>query len=164
MKKQPIPFHLTLVRGAIGKEIVIKHYKGGRKVMTRYPDMSNIKPSVKQKRQRRLFKLATKYANEIFRDPVKREERRRTMRRPWRLYQALMKEWFDKRAQKAFWAARAKRIQQEKYMKGKQGNPNAVQVNLVEMKGTSRVHTTQHNTNNKDGMPYIPSIYQPALE
>ena len=41
-------FLLKGLRGHIGKEIVFKKY-GNKTVVTRYPDMSNVKPSVRRK-------------------------------------------------------------------------------------------------------------------
>lgn len=66
MKKQ-LPFSLTLIRGAIGKEFVIKHYKDGA-VRTRYPDMSGIVATPRQRKCRNLFKEAVAYAKEVIAD------------------------------------------------------------------------------------------------
>ncbi|HEX2609231.1 MAG TPA: hypothetical protein VHK91_17740 [Flavisolibacter sp.] len=94
-----LSFKEKMIQGRIGKRYVIKHYKT-YKVKTKVPDMSNIIPSRGQKRQRRLFRLAVQYAQEIYWNPVKREEKERIYRRPWRLFQKLMKEWFKKRKAK----------------------------------------------------------------
>ncbi|HEX2606296.1 MAG TPA: hypothetical protein VHK91_02910 [Flavisolibacter sp.] len=94
-----LSFKEKMIQGRIGKRYVIKHYKT-YKVKTMVPDMSGIIPSRGQKRQRRLFRLAVQYAQEIYWNPVKREEKERIYRRPWRLFQKLMKEWFRKRKAK----------------------------------------------------------------
>jgi hypothetical protein len=94
-----LSFKEKMIQGRIGKRYVIKHYKT-YKVKTKVPDMSKIIPSRGQKRQRRLFRLAVQYAQEIYWNPVKREEKERIYRRPWRLFQKLMKEWFKKRKAK----------------------------------------------------------------
>ncbi|HEX2606590.1 MAG TPA: hypothetical protein VHK91_04385 [Flavisolibacter sp.] len=94
-----LSFKEKMIQGRIGKRYVIKHYKT-YKVKTKVPDMSNIIPSRGQKRQRRLFRLAVQYAQEIYWNPAKREEKERIYRRPWRLFQKLMKEWFKKRKAK----------------------------------------------------------------
>jgi hypothetical protein len=108
MKRLPLKYHF--VRGRIGKLFVIKRYKGGVVVMTRYPDMTNIIASEKQKIQRRLFKQAVKYAKEIFSNPSKKAEKKKELRRPRRLFQALMKEWFRKKASKDYTNRRRLRI------------------------------------------------------
>ena len=94
-----------MIRGAIGKRFVIKHYKYGV-VKTKYPDMSRIIPSEAQKMRRRLFKRAVVYAQKVFANPILKEEKRRMLRRPRRLFQALMKEWFNKRKETQFWNER----------------------------------------------------------
>ena len=109
MKKLPLKYRL--IRGAIGKRFVIKHYKHGI-IKTKFPNMKNIIPSEAQKQRRRLFRLAVKYAQSIYANPALKEEKRRIMRRPKRLFQSLMKEWFKKRAEGNFWNQR--RLQQWK--------------------------------------------------
>ncbi|HEX2607423.1 MAG TPA: hypothetical protein VHK91_08590 [Flavisolibacter sp.] len=104
-----LSFKEKMIQGRIGKRYVIKHYKT-YKVKTKVPDMSNIIPSRGQKRQRRLFRLAVQYAQEIYWNPVKREEKERIYRRPWRLFQKLMKEWFKKRKAKREAAQRRLKI------------------------------------------------------
>lgn len=106
-----LPLTYRIIQGAIGKRFVIKHYKYGV-IKTRYPNMQNIVPSESQKKTRRLFRLAVRYAKCIYADPIRKEEKRRMMRRPKRLFQALMKEWFRKRAERSFWNQR--RLQQWK--------------------------------------------------
>ena len=100
-----------IIQGSIGKRFVIKHYSYGI-IKTKFPNMKNIIPSEAQKQRRRLFRLAVKYAQSIYANPALKEEKRRMMRRPKRLFQALMKEWFKKREEKQFWNQR--RIQQWK--------------------------------------------------
>ncbi|MEO8772320.1 MAG: hypothetical protein ABI402_19635 [Ferruginibacter sp.] len=55
MKKE-LPFSLMLIRRAIGKEFMIKHYKDGA-VKTKYPDMWDILATVHQRKCRNLFQL-----------------------------------------------------------------------------------------------------------
>ena len=98
--KHPPPFLLRLLRGAIGKKLVVKHYRDGKVIMTRFPGMSGIVPSESQKWRRRLFKKAVTYARKVFQSPTLREEKRKRLRRPKRLFQALMKEWFRLRKEK----------------------------------------------------------------
>ena len=103
--KPRLPFLYTLISGAIGKRFVIKRC-WGKKIMTRYPDMRGIVPSEGQKMRRRLFSKAVKYAQSIYANPVLKEEKRRMLRRPKRLFQALMKEWFSKRSERSYWNQR----------------------------------------------------------
>ena len=109
MKRKRLPLRYRMIRGAIGKRFVIKHYSYGV-VMTRYPDMKNIIPSESQKMSRRLFRKAVKYAQSIYADSVCKELNRRLLRRPKRLFQALMKEWFNKRKEIRFYNDRRLRI------------------------------------------------------
>ena len=104
-----LPFIYRMIRGAIGKRFIIKHYSYGA-VMTRYPNMKNIIPSEAQKQRRRLFKKAVLYAQSVYAKPALKEEKRRTMRRPKRLFQALMKEWFRKKEERRYWNERRLRI------------------------------------------------------
>ena len=56
--------------------------------------------------RRRLFSKAVKYAQSVYANPVLKEEKRRMLRRPKRLFQALMKEWFSKRSERSYWNQR----------------------------------------------------------
>jgi hypothetical protein len=94
-----LPPSLFKVSGAIGKKYVIKQYKKGQ-VVTRYPDMSRIVPTQKQKVRRRLFARAVRYAQSIYGKPELKAEWRRRLRRPRRLFQALMKQYYKKLARK----------------------------------------------------------------
>jgi len=59
---------LRQVQGQIGKKIVVKHY-GKKVVVTKAPEMSKIKPSVPQKKQRSLFTQGVAYAQHINNTP-----------------------------------------------------------------------------------------------
>jgi hypothetical protein len=99
---QPIPFSESLVRGAIGKAFVIKHYKKGKIIKTKYPDMQGIKPSSKQKISRRTFRKAVAFAQAIYWNPEKKAEWKAKLRKPRRLFQALMKVYYKQKAERAF--------------------------------------------------------------
>ena len=58
---------LRELRKQAGKVIAIKQYRQGL-VITKYPDMSKIKPTQKQKAMRRKFKQAVAYAKSILQD------------------------------------------------------------------------------------------------
>ncbi|MER3464567.1 MAG: hypothetical protein C4329_09350 [Chitinophagaceae bacterium] len=104
-----LPFHLRMIRGSIGKKYCVKHYKGEKVVLTRYPNMKGVVASEKQKIGRRLFRKAVLYTQKIYGNAVLKEEKRKLLRRPKRLFQALMKEWFKRREEKKFWNERKAR-------------------------------------------------------
>ena len=81
---------LMLIRGAIGKKFVVKHYKGRKIVITKYPDMSGIVPSAKQKACRALFREAVVYAKWIVEDAERKEAFRNDLprRKRKRVFQA----------------------------------------------------------------------------
>ena len=56
------------LKGAVGKQLVFKQYQD-KTVVTRYPDMSKVKPSEGQKEKRKRFAEAVTYATAINRDP-----------------------------------------------------------------------------------------------
>jgi hypothetical protein len=58
------------LRGKIG-EIVIKQYRYGT-VVTKLPDMSNVKSTRLQKKKRKRFKEAVAFAKSILADPEKK--------------------------------------------------------------------------------------------
>ena len=69
-KNNPLLQQLT---GQIGQQIVIKQY-GNKTVVSKYPDMSKVKASTRQKNNRSVFKEAVAYAKSINRDPGKRKD------------------------------------------------------------------------------------------
>ncbi|HEX6848035.1 MAG TPA: hypothetical protein VF144_13715 [Chitinophagaceae bacterium] len=83
---------LTSLRGQIGKQIVVKKY-GKKTVITAYPDMSRIKPSKLQKESRKKFARAIEYAQAIMRDPVKKADFAKKLKRGARVYNAAIKEY-----------------------------------------------------------------------
>jgi len=56
-----------MIRGAVSKEYVIKKY-GKKRVISKYPDMTNIIPSAKQIKRRMIFKEAVRFAGTIYTD------------------------------------------------------------------------------------------------
>src|SRR5450432_3554945 len=73
MKHSKLPLELRMVRGAIGKEFVIKHYDYGI-IKTKFPDMTKIVATSAQRKCRNLFAEAVKFANSIKRDPQLKKE------------------------------------------------------------------------------------------
>jgi hypothetical protein len=83
------------MRGAIGKQIVVKQY-GNKTVITAYPDMSNVKPSKLQKQKRRKFATAIEYARSIIHDPVKKAAYAKKLKQGAKVYNAAIKEFLSK--------------------------------------------------------------------
>jgi hypothetical protein len=69
-----------MIRGSLGKQIVIKHYKWGV-VMTKFPNMKGIIASAKQRKCRNVFREAVAYAQTVIADPVKKAEWQKRIRR-----------------------------------------------------------------------------------
>lgn len=67
MKKIKLPLSLRMVRGAVGKRFVIKHYAYGI-VQTKFPQMKLIVPSEQQRACRNAFKCAIAAAKKIMDD------------------------------------------------------------------------------------------------
>ena len=84
-----LPFSLRTIRGAIGKEYVIKHYSYGA-IKTKYPDMSNIVASSGHRKQRNFFKEAVEYAKAIMRDPIQKAAWLKKARKKHRLFNYLV--------------------------------------------------------------------------
>jgi hypothetical protein len=88
---------LGIIRGGVGKCFVVKHYRGkkkGRKiVVTRYPNMSGIVVSEKQRERRNLFREAVVYAKWIVGDEERKQAFRKTLPRKRRkhVYQAAIR-------------------------------------------------------------------------
>lgn len=59
--------------GKLGGNIVFKQY-GNKTIVSAYPDMSRVKPSESQKKQRTRFKKAMMYAKYMMKDPVCKAE------------------------------------------------------------------------------------------
>ncbi len=64
--------------GKLGKQLVFKSYSYGT-VVTKYPDMSKVKLSPKQKASNKLFREAVAFAKSVISDPVKRKKYERTL-------------------------------------------------------------------------------------
>jgi hypothetical protein len=59
------------VRGAIGKQLVLKNRKG-KGIVSKYPDMSKVVPSAKQLAEKSRFGDAIRFARGIISDPLKK--------------------------------------------------------------------------------------------
>jgi hypothetical protein len=80
------------MHGQIGKQIVVKQY-GDKTVITKYPDMSGVKPSKLQKQTRKKFALAIAYAQSIIQDPTRKAAYAKKLKRGARVYNAAIKEY-----------------------------------------------------------------------
>jgi len=86
---------LNDVRGAIGKQFVVKQYAHGT-VLSAYPDMSRVKHSKLQKMKQGIFAAAVAYAQSIVRDPAKKKAFARKLKKNERVYNAAIKEYLKK--------------------------------------------------------------------
>ena len=91
-QKEPIRLLLTWIRGAVGKEFVIKHYRYGV-VKTKFPDMTKIIASTQQRKCRNLFKEAVAHAKTIYADPLKKKEWHKRARKKHRVFNYIIKQY-----------------------------------------------------------------------
>jgi hypothetical protein len=99
---EQMPFYYRIIRGAIGRKFVIKHYKGGKIVKTRFPDMRGIVASEKQKVRRDLFREAVVWAKWVIADEERKLAFRSTLPRKKRkkVYQAALQMYIKMRGNK----------------------------------------------------------------
>jgi len=95
MNKKRLPLSLRIIQGAIGKKFVIKHYPYGI-IRTRFPDMTNIIASAKQRSCRNLFQKAVAYAKEVIADPVQKAVWQKRLRRSNGVYNDAIKAYMLK--------------------------------------------------------------------
>src|SRR5688572_27264041 len=93
---------VRMIRGAIGKNFVVKHYKGRRLVVTRFPDMSGIEATEKQKVRRDLFREAVVFAKWIIAEDVRKLAFKDTLPRKKRrkVYQAALQMYMREKGNK----------------------------------------------------------------
>lgn len=92
MSKKKLPLSLLMIRGAVGRSFVIKHYKFGI-FMTKFPDMTRIVASKKQRIRRDLFAEAVAWAKLVIADPIKKAEWQKRLKRTKRVYHTAIKEF-----------------------------------------------------------------------
>jgi nitrate reductase alpha subunit len=83
--------------GQLGRQIVVKTY-GTKTVVTKYPDMSQVKPSKLQKKQRSRFADAVAYARAINNNPAKRATYQKKVKRGGSVFQYALKEYLNRKA------------------------------------------------------------------
>lgn len=81
--------------GAIAKQLVFKSY-AGKTVVSKFPDMSSVKPSAAQKSRRDLFRIAVSYARSINNDPVAKKNYAAQLPAGVSVYQAALKDFLQK--------------------------------------------------------------------
>lgn len=86
---------LSQLKGQIGKQLVVKQY-GKKTVITRYPDMSRIKPSALQKNKRKVFAKAVSYAQAINNNPKQKALYARKVKKGQSVYHFAIKEYMRK--------------------------------------------------------------------
>jgi hypothetical protein len=62
---------LTGLGGAIGKQLVVR-VRNGKTFVSKYPDMSKVRPSVKQRKEKSRFAKAVSFAKTIITNPAKK--------------------------------------------------------------------------------------------
>lgn len=82
-------------RGTIGKEIVVKRY-GKKTVLSKYPDMTNIKPSKAQKAKRSKFAEAVVYAQHINNTDGLKAAYKKKIKKGQTVYHFAIKEFLKK--------------------------------------------------------------------
>jgi hypothetical protein len=86
---------LEALQGTIGKELVIKQYCD-KVVVTRYPDMSKVKATERQKEQRRKMKEANDYAKAVLKNPELKAFYEKQLQPGESIYRKAIKEYFAK--------------------------------------------------------------------
>ena len=86
---------LSQLKGQIGKQLVVKQY-GKKTVITRYPDMSGIKPSALQKKKRKIFAEAVRYAHAIKNNSKQTAVYARKVKKGQSVYHFAIKEYMRK--------------------------------------------------------------------
>ena len=93
---------LRMIRGAIGKSFVVKRYRGGKVVVTHFPDMGGIVASGKQRMRRNLFREAVVWAKWVIADEERKLAFKRTLPRKKRrkVYQAALQLYIREKGNK----------------------------------------------------------------
>lgn len=81
--------------GKVGKKLVFKTYAYGT-VVSRYPDMSKVKLSAKQKKANKLFAEAVAFAKKVIADPVKRKKYEARLQPGKTIYKTALADYLKK--------------------------------------------------------------------
>lgn len=82
--------------GRIGKQLIFKTYSYGT-VVTRFPDMSKVKRTRKQKAASKLFREAVAHAKSVIADPAKYKRYARKLRAGQTVYHAALSEYMKRK-------------------------------------------------------------------
>lgn len=86
---------LAGLQGSIGKELVFKQYRK-QTVVSKYPDMSKVKATESQKRQRDLMKKANAYASMVKHNPKLSAKYRKKLQPGESVFHKAKKEFFKR--------------------------------------------------------------------
>ncbi len=86
---------LKAISGKLGKQLVFKQYRD-KTVITPYPDMDRVKPSLLQKHYKTVFKEAVAYAKHINRDRELKKKYLEKVQPGESVYQYALKEYLKK--------------------------------------------------------------------
>lgn len=78
--------------GQLGKTLVMKHYSYGT-VLTKYPNMTNVKYNPKQKAEQSRFSKAVAYAQGVLKDPAQKAAFEATLKKGQTVYNAAIKAY-----------------------------------------------------------------------
>src|SRR5687767_14311964 len=81
--------------GAVAKTVVVKQYKKYGAVLTKYPDMSKVVRTQKQKAATALFATAVAYAQDIIHNPDKKKAFAKKLEKGGSVYHAAIKEFLS---------------------------------------------------------------------
>ncbi len=87
---------LNEMSGQLGKQLVIKHYSN-KTVISQYPDMSGVKPSLLQEHHQTVFKEAVAYAQKIIRNRELKKKYSEKVQQGETVYHYAMKEYYLKK-------------------------------------------------------------------
>ena len=88
---------LQQLSGALGKQLVFKKY-GDKTVISKFPDMSGVKPGRRQLPGQKRFAPAVAYAKAINRNPLQKAVYSKKVKKGQSVYHYALKEYFDKHA------------------------------------------------------------------
>ncbi|HET7896100.1 MAG TPA: hypothetical protein VFL47_00470 [Flavisolibacter sp.] len=85
---------LNALQGKLGDEIIFKHY-ANKIVVSKYPDMSRVKPSPLQQAYRNRMKEANAYARAVKRDPERTAAYERILQPGENVYRKAVKAFMN---------------------------------------------------------------------
>jgi len=86
---------LQELTGQLGKQLVLKQHRG-KTIVSKYPDMSRVKPSPKQLAEKSKFSKAVQYAQSILKDAAKKAAYTAQLKPNETVYHNAIKEYLAK--------------------------------------------------------------------